>query len=47
MQIKHARMYVEERTADKGENDLVIFSGDFNANGPTFKQGAKNYIEHL
>jgi hypothetical protein len=38
---------VEKKTIGISESELVIFAGDFNANGPTFKKGAKNYIEHL
>ena len=43
----HAREFVEEVTAKANPNDLVILSGDFNANGPTNIKEAKNYIEHL
>ncbi len=47
MQIKSARRYIEKKTAKCGENDLVIFAGDFNANGPTNIPGAKSYKENL
>jgi hypothetical protein len=47
LQIKSARRYIEKKTAKCGENDLVIFAGDFNANGPTNIQGAKSYKENL
>ena len=47
MQIKKARKYVEEKTAGAGENDLIIFAGDFNACGPTNVSGAKSYKESL
>lgn len=47
MQIKAARRYIEKKTATAGENDLVMFAGDFNANGPTHIKGQKSYKEHL
>lgn len=47
MQLKHARAYIEEKIDGVNPNDLVMFAGDFNCNGPTLKKGAKNYIEHL
>jgi|LauGreDrversion4_2_1035121.scaffolds.fasta_scaffold319785_2 hypothetical protein len=47
MQIKQARNYIERKTANVPETDLVIFAGDFNANGPTHIKGQKSYKEHL
>jgi acetate kinase len=47
MQLKHAQKYVEKKTQNLSENDIVIFAGDFNANAQTNRRGAKNYIEHL
>ena len=44
-QIKAARRYVEKKTQGAGENDLIIFAGDFNANGPTNIPKAKSYKE--
>ncbi len=43
LQIKSARRYIEKKTAKCGEHDLVIFAGDFNANGPTNIPGQKSY----
>ena len=45
--MKHSRKYIEEKTAKAGENDLIIFAGDFNSNGPTNIKEAKSYTEHL
>ena len=43
LQIKSARRYIEKKTAKCGEHDLVMFAGDFNANGPTNIPGQKSY----
>lgn len=47
MQIKQSRRFIEKKTHDANENDLVIFAGDFNANGPTHVKGSRSYKEHL
>ena len=47
MQIKAARRYIEKKTGDVPETDLVIFAGDFNANGPTHIGGSKSYKEQF
>jgi hypothetical protein len=47
MQIKSARRYIEKKTATVPDTDLVIFAGDFNANGQTHIEGQKSYKEHL
>jgi hypothetical protein len=46
-QLKAARRFVERKTENAGENDLIIFAGDFNACGPTNVKEAKSYKEHL
>jgi hypothetical protein len=33
MQLRLARKYIERKTNDAGDDDLIIFAGDFNANG--------------
>ena len=45
--MKAARRYVEKKTENAGKNDLIIFAGDFNCNGPTNIPEAKSYIEEL
>ena len=47
MQIKSARRYIEKKTGKAPETDLVIFVGDFNANGPTHIRGSKSYKEQF
>jgi len=44
-QLKCARKYIEEKTRDVGDNDLIIFAGDFNANGQSDNVKAKAYRE--
>jgi hypothetical protein len=47
MQIKSARRYIEKKTGNAPETDVVIFAGDFNANGPTHIRGSKSYKEQF
>jgi hypothetical protein len=47
MQIKSARRYIEKKTGNAPETDVVIFAGDFNANGPTHIGGSKSYKEQF
>jgi len=43
--LKCARKFVEEKTKDAHENDMIIFAGDFNANGQKDNIKAKAFRE--
>ena len=47
MQLRASRRYIETKTENVDENDLIIFAGDFNANGPTDVKDAKSYKQSL
>lgn len=44
-QLRQARQYIEKKTANAGENDLIMFVGDFNCNGQKENKKAKAYRE--
>ena len=44
-QLRLAKLYIDRKTANCGPNDLIIFAGDFNANGQKENRKAKNYRE--
>jgi len=46
-QLRLARKFIEEKTANAHENDLIIFAGDFNANGQKENRKAKAFREQL
>lgn len=41
--MREARRFVERKTANAGENDLIIFAGDFNCNGQKENKKVKAY----
>lgn len=45
MQLRVARKFVEEKTKNAHTNDLIIFAGDFNANGQKDNAKAKAFRE--
>ena len=45
--MRLARKYIERKTDNAGEDDLIVFAGDFNANGQKENKKAKAYREQL
>eukprot|EP00347_Sterkiella_histriomuscorum_P022181 403331390 len=47
MQLRCARKFVEQKTQNAHENDLILFVGDFNANGQKDNAKAKAFREQV
>jgi hypothetical protein len=45
--MKVARAFIERKTANADPNELIVFAGDFNANGQKDNRKAKAFKEQL